>query len=147
MDRVDAKTIHPALQPEAQYLQHRALYFGIAPVEIRLLLQERVLIILARGCVELPRGPAELGEPVVGRPARGRWISPHVPVALRIVTRAPGFDEPRVLIGGVVGDVVQDDAQAESVSLEQERVKIGKRAEARVDVAVVGHVVAKIRHR
>jgi hypothetical protein len=36
MHDIDPKPIHTAVEPEAQYLKHRLLHFGIAPVEIGL---------------------------------------------------------------------------------------------------------------
>ena len=56
-------------------------------------------------------------------------------------------DEPLVLVRGVVGDPVEDHAQAAPVRLLDERVGVGKRAEGRVDVRVVAYVVAEVRHR
>jgi hypothetical protein len=35
---IDAKTIDPALEPEAQYIMHGRDHFRIAPIEIGLLL-------------------------------------------------------------------------------------------------------------
>ena len=52
--------------------------------------------------------------------------------------------EPDVLVGGVVGHQVDDHAQAEAVRALEHRVEVGERAEQRVDVAVVGHVVAGV---
>jgi hypothetical protein len=47
----------------------------------------------------------------------------------------------------VVGDKVQDDFEAEGVSLCDQGLAIGKRAEAGIDVAVVGDVIAEIGHQ
>jgi hypothetical protein len=49
-------------------------------------------------------------------------------------------------VGGVVGDDVDDDLEAEPVGVGQEAVEVGQRAEDRVDVAVVGHVVPAVDH-
>ena len=49
-----------------------------------------------------------------------------------------------MLVGGVVGHQVDDHAQAEAVGALEHRVEVGERAEQRVDVAVVGHVVAGV---
>ena len=51
--------------------------------------------------------------------------------------------EPGVLVGGVRQDEVYHDPDAEPVRLLDERVEVAERAEHRVDVAVVGHIVAE----
>ena len=58
-----------------------------------------------------------------------------------------GLDEPRVLVGGVVGDPVDEDPEVARVRLGEQRVEGGEVAEERVDVAVVGDVVAEVGHR
>ena len=65
MDRVDAETVHAAVEPEAQHREHRGAHVRIAPVEVRLLLQEGVIVVLLRRLVEGPRAAAELAHPVV----------------------------------------------------------------------------------
>ena len=82
-EHVDAKAVHAALEPEAQHAEHRLDDLGIAPVQVRLLGQEGVVVVLAGGRVELPRAAAEAGEPVVRRAAARRGVAPQVPVALR----------------------------------------------------------------
>ena len=55
--------------------------------------------------------------------------------------------EPRVLVGDVVRDDVDDRADAELERLGDERLRLGERAERRVDGAVVGDVVAAVGQR
>ena len=55
--------------------------------------------------------------------------------------------EPRVLVGAVVRDPVQDDLDVARVALRDQLVEVRERAEHRVDVAVVGDVVAEVGHR
>src|SRR5918999_47991 len=50
-------------------------------------------------------------------------------------------------VRAVVRHPVDDDPHATSVYVLHEGVEVGERPEARVDVAVVGHVVAEVRHR
>ena len=52
-----------------------------------------------------------------------------------------------MLVGGVRQHLVDDHLEAERVGLGDQRVEIGERAEQRIDVAVVGDVVAEILHR
>ena len=54
------------------------------------------------------------------------------------------FLEPAVLVAGVVGDDVHDDPQVARVRLFDECVDVGQRAQAFVDIAKVGYVVATI---
>ena len=75
-------------------------------------------------------------------------VAPDVPVPLGVVAARSGGQEPRVLVGGVVGHEVDHDADADGVGLRRAaRSKRGQVAEERVDVAVVGHVVAEVGHR
>ena len=94
-----------------------------------------------------PRGAAEDGLPVV----RGQLavlaaaLAEHVALALgRARTGGEGGLEPLVLVGGVVGHHVDDDLEVELVGARDHRVGVGERAEDRVDVAVVGDVVAGV---
>jgi hypothetical protein len=50
-----------------------------------------------------------------------------------------------VLVGGVVGDEVEDDPQAESVRVGEQRVDVGERSRRRGRRRVVGDVVAVVR--
>jgi len=47
----------------------------------------------------------------------------------------------------VVRHEIQDDFEAESVSLDDQALAIGKRAEAGIDVTVMGDVIAEIGYR
>ena len=58
-----------------------------------------------------------------------------------------GLQEPRVLVGAVVRDPVEDELDAARVALGDQLVEVVERAEDRVDVAVVGDVVAEVGHR
>ena len=52
-----------------------------------------------------------------------------------------------MLVGGVIGDVVEDNFQVAAMRLRYQRVEVGQRAEQRVNVGVVGDIVAKVGHR
>ena len=83
-DDVDAKAIDAAPQPEPHDVVNCGAYLGIAPVEVGLRRQERVVIILAGVRFERPGAAAELGQPVVRRPAVRRRIPPDVPLSLGV---------------------------------------------------------------
>jgi hypothetical protein len=48
-----------------------------------------------------------------------------------------------MLVGGVGIDLIDDDLEAEPVRFVQQPVEIGKRAEDRIDIAIVRDVVAE----
>ena len=52
-----------------------------------------------------------------------------------------------MLVGGVRDHLVDHHLEAEAVRLGDQRIEIGQRAEHRIDVAIVGDVVAEILHR
>ena len=87
IDDVDTETVHSPVEPEPQDIEHCLLDSGIAPVQVGLFLEERVVVILARGLVELPRAAAEDAQPVIRWPAVWFRVDPDIPVALRVVTR------------------------------------------------------------
>jgi hypothetical protein len=52
-----------------------------------------------------------------------------------------------MVVGGVVGDEVDDDLDVAAMGLLEQDVEVRERAELGGDVAVVGDVVAEVRHR
>ena len=143
LDDVDAKAVDTAVQPEAHHVVHRGLDVGVVPVEVGLLGEERVQVPLLRRLVVRPRATHRLERraPVV------RLVAPHVPVALRVVARGPRLDEPRVLVGAVVGDEVDDDLDVARVRALEQHVEVAQGPEERIDVAIVRYVVAEVGHR
>ena len=101
-------------------------------------------VVLAARLVELPGGAGEAERQLFGSRGRRRGRAPPVPVALRAVRRRARLDEPRVLVGGVVDDEVHHELHAARVDRGEQRVEVGERAEHRVDVLVVGDVVAVV---
>ncbi len=146
---VDAESVDTAVGPEAQCLQEVRAHLGVIPVQIRLLGGEAVQVPLPV-LDALPRGSAECGTPVGGRlSAIGALaITEDVPLT-RIRTAACGerLLEPLVQVGRVVGDDVDDDADAAFVQRRDHGVEVLQRAEPRIDVAIVGDVVAAVRER
>jgi hypothetical protein len=146
-DDVDAEAVDAAPEPEAQRLVHRLPDLRVAPIEVRLLGQEGVVVGLAGRLVEGPGRSAEIADPVVRRRAVGLAIAPDVPVALRALARRSALLEPGMAVGGVVRDEVEDHLQPLAVRLGDQAVEVGKIAEERIDVAIIGDVVAEIGHR
>src|SRR6202043_2575850 len=69
---------------------------------------------------------------------------PDVPVAERRVLRASRIAKPGMLVGGVVDDEVDDDADAALPAAMGELDEVAERAVARIDAVIVGYVVAVV---
>ena len=52
-----------------------------------------------------------------------------------------------MLVGGMIGDVVEDDFQVATMRLGEEEVEVGQGAKQRVNRGIVGDVVAEVGHR
>ncbi len=104
-------------------------------------------VVLSAPCVPGPRGAAKYRLPVRRWRTIGLRVRPHIPVGPGVVATTAAFQKPWMLVRGVRIDLVDDDAQLEFVGAGNQPVKIGEGAEHRIDVAVVGHVIAEITHR
>ena len=144
---VHAHAVHPVFEPEALRVQVGLLHVRVVEVQLRLADQEVVHVVLLAAGIPLPGRAAEHRHPVVGRAAVRQRIGPHVPVGLRIVAALAALDEPGVGVGGMRHHLVDHDLQAQAVRLGDQLVEVGQVAEQRVDVAVVGDVVAEVLHR
>ncbi len=151
---VDAEAGNAAVQPEAQDVVELLADLRVGPVEVGLLDVEQVQVPLAGRAVGLadagPGGAAEDAAPGVGWlvAVLAQTVAEQVPRALTAARRRGDSGlEPRVLVGRVVRNQVDDDAQAEPAGLRQQGVGVRQGAEERVHVAVVGDVVAGVRHR
>ena len=150
---VHAEAVNAAVEPPVHHAVDGGAHLGVVPVQVGLLLVERVQVVLTRSLVPGPGRAREEGAPIIGlRPglaahAPGARVAPDVPVTLRVIPRGARLHEPRVFIGGVVDDQVHDEAHPPLVDPLQEAVEVRQRAEHGVDVVVVGDVVAIIRLR
>ncbi len=119
---VDAEAVGAEVEPEAQDGAELVLDGGVVPVEVGLLGGEEVQVPLSVGDAG-PGGPAEDRLPVVG----GQFAVLALAGAEVEAFAQPGSGafaqcllEPFVLVGAVVGDEVDDDAQAEAVGFADE---------------------------
>ena len=153
VDDVHAEAVDPAVEPPPHHRVDGLPHLRVLPVEVGLLAREQVQVVLARRRVELPRRTGEGRGPVGRLGARRTGLHaltrrpPPVPVALRVVPARARRHEPRVLVGGVVDDEVHDEAHAAAVEVGEQGVEVLERAEHRLDVLVVGDVVAVVVHR
>ena len=147
---VDPEAIGAAVEPEPHDPLERRAHLRVPPVEVRLLRQERVEEVLARRGIQCPGrslDPLEHRAPGIRWPAVRCRVGPDVPVPLRVRYARPRFDEPRVLVRGMVRHEVDDDPDPPLVGRGEQLVEVGEGPELRIDVAVVGHVVPEVGHR
>ena len=140
---VDPEAVDAAVEPEAQDVDEHVADLGVAPVEVGLRGVEEVQVPLAVRDAR-PRVATEDRRPVVRRLGAVRSATLAEQVAGPLGAARPGGEggaEPLVLAGGVVGHQVDDHLQPELVGRGEQVVRVGQRAEQRVDVAVVRHVV------
>jgi hypothetical protein len=145
---VEAEAVEPEVQPEAQHVDHRVLDLGIVVVEVGLVGEEAVPVVGAGHLVPCPVRRLGVGEDDARLLVLVRRVGPHVPIALaRAGGRLACALEPRVLGGGVVHDEVGDDAQPALVGGLDEGPDVVDGAVVRMDLVVVGDVVAAVTQR
>ena len=147
VDSIHPKPVNTSVEPKSQHVAHGLLDLRIAPIEVRLLLEVRVVIVLTSDFVESPGGTAKLALPIV------RWgtvrlrVSPDIPVPPRIGLRGATLQKPGMFIGGMVRHEIKDDLDAARVRGLKKRIEVRERAEKGVDGAVVANVIPKVSHR
>ncbi len=140
---VDAESRDSELEPEADHLRDLVAHARVGDVQIGLVPVEAVQVVLPAGLVELPHARLLAREDGL-RLLLGGLVHPHVEVPELRVPAAPRVDEPRVLVGGVVDDEVDDDADAAITGGAQQLDEIAMRAQPRIDPVEVGDVVAVV---
>ncbi len=137
---IDPEAVHPEVEPEAHDGLELGVHLRVVPVQIGLLGGEEVQIPVA----PVGTGPGRAAEdrlPVVGREFAALALAGAEDVAL---PGECGVLEPRVPVGGVVGDDVDDHPQAQVMGGADQVVGVLEGAEERVDGTVVGDVVAAV---
>src|SRR5579871_2791568 len=99
---------------------------------------------LARGLVVVPRGFLDAGEDDSIFCVLWLFFRPDVPIAMFRFWVGARVEKPRVLVGRVIDDKVDDQANATLFTAVRELDEITKSAVAGIDVVVVGDVVAVV---
>ena len=142
VDDIESEALDALFLPEANDVLQLLAHARVLPVEICLChVKEMEVVFAERGDI-LPRVPAELRPPVCRRRV-GRAVLEDVVVHIGGIARECAF-EPRVLGRCMVKDHIEHDADTACLCLADESVDVLHRAEARVDGAVVGDIVAAI---
>src|ERR1017187_7831235 len=82
-----------------------------------------------------------MAQPVIG------LVAPQIPAPLWILARRSTFNEPGVLVRGVIRHEIEDHSKTTEMNLCQQAVEILHRSKDRIDAAIIRHIVAKIGHR
>ena len=145
--RVEPEAVDAEVEPELQRLDDGVLDPRVLEVEVGLVAEEAVPEVLLAHRVERPVGrlgvdedDARVGVGLVG-------VGPDVEVAVRAVRVGARRLEPRVLVGRVVHDEVDDHPDAALVRRVDELHEVAERAELRQHVGEVADVVAAVAQR
>ena len=109
--RIDPESRDAELQPEADRLRDLVAHGGVRDVQVGLVPVEAVQVVLAGALVELPDAVLLAGEHR-RRLLLRRFVTPHVPVAVRRRAAPPGRLEPRMPLRRVVHHEVDDHPHA-----------------------------------
>jgi hypothetical protein len=143
---INPKAVDAAVKPEPQHVKHFKPNVRVPPVEIGLLRKKAVEVVLPGLIIERPSRASKLGNPVVRRPATWVPMVPDVPIALRVGPRCAAGDEPRMLIRGMIRNVVEDYFNAARMGIGDKQIEVCKRSEDGIDRATVRNVVTEVRH-
>ena len=140
--RVHAETRHAELRPEAHDLQNLGAYQRIGGIEIGLKIVEPMEVPSLRDLVERPCRFLHTGEDDAVLDLWRFLFRPHIPIAIFRLRVASRFLKPWVFVGGVIDDQVDQDAHPPLLRAVREFDEIAQRSETRIDVVVVGDVIA-----
>ena len=146
---VDSESVDSAVRPEPQGVKEVLPDLFVAPVEVRLFAGEQVAVPLSVGC-PIPGATSEVGSPIRRRmpTVLAGTVAEDIPISCSRTGRScERLFEPGVAVGSVIRDDVDDDLDAHPVGIVGERVEDRQRSKARVDIAVVGDVVAAVGER
>jgi hypothetical protein len=145
---VEPQRVDAEIEPELHHVDHRVDDRRVVVIQIRLVREEAVPEVLASDRVEGPVRLLGVGEddPRLGKLLVG--VAPDVELALgRAGRRLPRPLEPRMLIRRVVDDQLDQHLDVTGVGGIDKRLEVVERAVARMDVLVIGDVVAVVLER
>ena len=134
---VQTETVDSEFEPEFHDIPHLFAHRWIVIIQIRLMTEEAMPVIGLGNWVPSPIRHLSVEEDDSGSAIAGVGIAPHIPVTFWIVPRCPRFQEPGMLIGGVVGHHLDNHADATVMSTQQERLEIFQRAVAGMNRSVI----------
>ena len=137
------KPVMPSSSQKPIILAISSRTLGVGDVQVGLVAVEAVQEVLPARLVELPDARLLAGEDGLRLLLR-RLVDPDVEVAELRRATAPGIDEPRMPVGGVIDDEVDDDPDAAIVRRADDLDEVAVAAEPRVDAVEVGDVVAVV---
>ena len=141
---VEPEPRHAQLQPEPDDLLDLLTHPQVGHVQVGLEVVEAVVVPGPGRVVERPGRVLIAGEHGALSQVARLLLGPDVPIPIRRGRVGASRLEPRVLIGGVVDDEIDDDADASVVGLVDQLDKVAQRAQMRVDSVEVGDVVAVV---
>ena len=144
---VQPEPVDAEVEPELQRVQDRVLHGRVVEVEVGLVGEEPVPEVLLAHRVEGPVGRLGVDEDDPGVRVAGVVVGPDVEVPVRAVRVGAGGLEPRVLVGGVVHDEVDDHPHAARVRLVEQPAEVLDRAELGQHADEVADVVAAVAQR
>src|SRR6516225_2998342 len=147
-NRVHPQPIDAHIQPVAHHLQDFLDHSGIIEVQIGLVREKAVPKILLGYRIPRPIGSLRVRKYNSRALVLLFCIAPYIKVALRRTAgRLTGRLKPRMLIGSVVHDQLDHHLETAVVSGRQKLPEVVNRAIHRMDVQIIGDVVAVILQR
>ena len=144
---IEAEAIHPFVKPEVENVCDFFPHFRVLPVQICLLLTEKMQVELIAVCDPLPGGSGKRRLPV----ARGQKLpllhfsfSYDVVIPVRGIGRRNRLFEPRMLRRRMVDDHVHDHFQIPLMTFCEKPVEIFHRAELLIDSPVVTDIISVV---
>ena len=148
-NHVHAEAVNAAVKPPVHHVVYRAAHSRIFPVEVRLLLRELMQVVFATLRAILPCRTAKVGAPLVGLgtglagSGAGTGGTPPIPVGVLIILVFGRF-KPGVFIGSVIDNKIHHDLEPALVGLGQQLIHVVECAEQRINVLIVGNIVAVV---
>src|ERR1035441_2520510 len=81
-----------------------------------------------------------MAQPIIG------LVAPQIPAPFWILAKRSTFNEPGMMVRGVIRHEIEDHSKTAEMNLCQQAVEILHRSKDRIDAAIIQHIVAKIGH-